>query len=105
MANPCEVASRIAHVSEATSHGLAMHRLDHVCFDIGAVTNITREHLDYHGSVDNYRRAKATLLERVAANEGVAVINADDPGSRAVEQFAAGATMIRYSATGASADL
>jgi UDP-N-acetylmuramoyl-L-alanyl-D-glutamate--2,6-diaminopimelate ligase len=92
-------------VLEATSHGLAMHRLDHVAFDIGAVTNITREHLDYHGTVDNYRRAKATLLERVAANAGVAVVNADDPGSRAVEQFAAGATMIRYSATGASADL
>jgi UDP-N-acetylmuramoyl-L-alanyl-D-glutamate--2,6-diaminopimelate ligase len=92
-------------ILEATSHGLAMHRLDHVCFDIGAVTNITREHLDYHGTVDNYRRAKATLLERVAANAGVAVINADDPGSRAVEHFAAGATVIRYSAAGASADV
>ena len=37
-------------ILEATSHGLAMHRLDHVRFDIGAVTNITREHLDFHGS-------------------------------------------------------
>ena len=90
---------------EATSHGLAMHRLDHVRFDIGAITNITREHLDFHGSVDNYRRAKAMLLERVAANSGVAVVNADDAGSRAVEHFAAGATIIRYSATGADADL
>jgi UDP-N-acetylmuramoyl-L-alanyl-D-glutamate--2,6-diaminopimelate ligase len=82
-----------------------MHRLDHVRFDIGAVTNITREHLDFHGSVDNYRRAKALLFERVAANSGVAVVNADDSGSRAIEHIAEGATIIRYSATGADADL
>ena len=45
------------------------------------------------------------LLERVAQNSGVAVVNADDAGSRAIEHFAAGATIIRYSATGADADL
>jgi UDP-N-acetylmuramoyl-L-alanyl-D-glutamate--2,6-diaminopimelate ligase len=92
-------------ILEATSHGLAMHRLDHVHFDIAAVTNITREHLDFHGTVDNYRRAKATLLERVAGNSGAAVVNADDAGSRAVERFAAGATLIRYSANGRDADI
>ncbi|HEX2281070.1 MAG TPA: UDP-N-acetylmuramyl-tripeptide synthetase, partial [Thermomicrobiales bacterium] len=90
---------------EATSHGLTMHRLDHVRFDIAAITNITREHLDYHGTIENYRRAKATLLERVAMNSGIAVVNVDDPGSCAIEHFAAGATMLRYSPTGASADL
>ena len=90
---------------EATSHGLAMHRLDHVQFDIAAITNITREHLDYHGTIENYRRAKATLLERVALNLGLAVVNADDAGSRAVEHYAAGARVLRYSATGADADL
>ncbi len=92
-------------ILEATSHGLAMHRLDQVRFDIGAVTNITREHLDFHGSIDSYRRAKAALLEWVAANSGVAVVNADDAGSRAIEHFATGATIIRYSAAGADADL
>ena len=92
-------------VLEATSHGLAMHRLDHVRFDIAAVTNITREHLDFHGTVENYRRAKATLLQRVAAMSGVAVVNADDAGSRAIEHFAAGATVIRYSAAGQEADV
>ena len=75
-------------ILEATSHGLAMHRLDHVRFDIAAVTNITREHLDYHGTVENYQLAKAILLERVAADSGVAVVNADDAGSRAIEHFA-----------------
>lgn len=67
---------------EATSHGLAMHRLDGVRFRIGAVTNITHEHLDYHGTIANYRRAKAILFERVHDAAGIAVINLDDPGSR-----------------------
>ena len=98
-------ASAAWAILEATSHGLAMHRLDHVRFAIAAVTNITREHLDYHGTVENYQRAKATLLERVAADSGVAVVNVDDAGSRAVEHYATGANIIRYSATGGDADL
>lgn len=92
-------------VLEATSHGLAMHRLDHVTFRIGAVTNITHEHLDYHGSVQNYIRAKALLVEQVAANGGTAVLNADDAGASSVEAYAAGARVLRYSAENAPADL
>jgi UDP-N-acetylmuramoyl-L-alanyl-D-glutamate--2,6-diaminopimelate ligase len=92
-------------ILEATSHGLAMHRLDSVRFTIGAVTNVTHEHLDYHGSIENYRRAKATLLERVAAESGVVVVNADDPGSRAITHFADGAFIIRYSTAGADSEL
>ena len=98
-------ASAAWAILEATSHGLAMHRLDHVRFDIAAVTNITREHLDFHKTVENYRRAKATLLQRVAAGSGLAVVNADDPGSRAIEHFASGATVIRYSASGREAEV
>jgi UDP-N-acetylmuramoyl-L-alanyl-D-glutamate--2,6-diaminopimelate ligase len=92
-------------IVEATSHGLAMHRLDGVRFCIGAVTNITHEHLDFHGSVENYRRAKAMLLERVAAETGVVVTNADDPGAVAVEPFAHAATVVRYGITNADVDL
>ena len=92
-------------ILEATSHGLAMHRLDSVRFTIGAVTNITHEHLDFHGSIENYRRAKATLLERVAGESGVVVVNADDPGSRAIAHFAEGAFIIRYSTAGADSEL
>ena len=92
-------------ILEATSHGLAMHRLDHVRFRIGAVTNITHEHLDFHGNEQNYRRAKGMLLERVAAESGVAVVNADDPGARAIVHRAEGASLIRYSTAGADADL
>ena len=92
-------------VLEATSHGLAMHRLDQVRFLIGAVTNITHEHLEFHGSLDAYRRAKATLFERVAAVGGTAVINVDDAGARAMLPFARGARLLFCSAEGRRADL
>jgi UDP-N-acetylmuramoyl-L-alanyl-D-glutamate--2,6-diaminopimelate ligase len=92
-------------ILEATSHGLAMHRLDHVRFLIGAVTNITHEHLEFHGTLDAYRRAKAILFERVVATGGTAVINVDDAGARAMLPFARGARLLLYSADGRRADL
>jgi UDP-N-acetylmuramoyl-L-alanyl-D-glutamate--2,6-diaminopimelate ligase len=82
-----------------------MHRLDHVTFRIGAVTNITHEHLDFHGSIEAYRRAKAKLLEQVGASRGVAVVNADDAGARAIIPFATGADLLQFSALGAKADV
>ena len=71
-------------VLETTSHGLAQHRVDACEFDVGVVTNITHEHLDFHGSFEAYRAAKARLFEMVAnsTRKGVpktAVLNADDP--------------------------
>jgi UDP-N-acetylmuramoyl-L-alanyl-D-glutamate--2,6-diaminopimelate ligase len=90
---------------EATSHGLVLHRLDGCDFDIGVVTNITHEHLDFHGTVERYRAAKGSLLTRVAEARtrgkiGVTVLNADDEGARAVEPFADGTRIIRYSLAG-----
>lgn len=55
-------------VLEATSHGLAQRRVGAVDFDVAVVTNITHEHLDYHGSYEAYFAAKATLFEKVAQN-------------------------------------
>lgn len=94
-----------AAILEATSHGLHMHRLDGTCFDIAGVTNITREHLEYHKTIENYRRAKAMLVERVAAVRGVVVLNADDEGARSMEPWAAGARIVWYSTTDPSAEL
>jgi len=91
-------------ILEATSHGLAMHRLDKVSFRIGAVTNVTHEHLDYHGSVEAYRRAKAILFERVV-DGGTVVVNLDDDGARSLLPFAGGSTVVGYSAEGNAADL
>ncbi len=74
-------------VVESTSHGLAQKRVAAVDFDVAAVTNITHEHLDYHGSREAYVQAKALLfrvLYDAAAKAGVrnaAVLNADDAGS------------------------
>lgn len=92
-------------VLEATSHGLAMHRLDEVRFRIGAVTNVTHEHLDFHGTRADYLRAKAILLERVGAEGGIAVVNADDPGAMEIAPFAAGASVLSYSPSGRDAEL
>lgn len=91
-------------VLEATSHGLAMHRLDAVRFAVAAVTNITHEHLDYHGSVQAYRQAKAQLFAQASNDGGVAVLNLDDDGARSMLEVAA-EPIIRYSVEGRSAEL
>lgn len=74
-------------VIESTSHGLAQERVYGVDFDVAAMTNITHEHLDFHGTREAYVAAKALLfraLYATPAKRGVprcAVLNADDAGS------------------------
>lgn len=71
-------------VIEMTSHGLAQGRLNGVDVDIAVVTNITHEHLDYHGTWEAYRDAKARMFHMLMASarthgqSKVSVINADD---------------------------
>ncbi|HSV86722.1 MAG TPA: UDP-N-acetylmuramoyl-L-alanyl-D-glutamate--2,6-diaminopimelate ligase [Levilinea sp.] len=72
-------------VLEATSHGLAQHRVTACEFDIGVVTNITHEHLDYHGTFEAYRDAKAMLFrtlgttaEKPGGIRRLSVLNRDD---------------------------
>jgi UDP-N-acetylmuramoyl-L-alanyl-D-glutamate--2,6-diaminopimelate ligase len=96
-------------VLEATSHALSARwrRLDGCAFDVAVLTNVTHEHLDFHGSVEQYRRDKARLFELLGASEirdwrlktepgianlqslisnlkqrKVAIVNADDPHHR-----------------------
>jgi UDP-N-acetylmuramoyl-L-alanyl-D-glutamate--2,6-diaminopimelate ligase len=64
-------------VLEVSSHGLAMHRVDGLHFDVAAFTNITHDHLDYHGDFESYGRAKRRLFEDL--DPAVSVINVDDP--------------------------
>lgn len=61
-------------VLEVTSHALDQHRVDGIHIDVGVVTNITREHLDYHKTYEKYVTAKAKLLRKAK----VAVVNKDD---------------------------
>ena len=72
-------------VLETTSHGWAQFRVDACEFDIGVITNITHEHLDQHGSYENYRAAKGRLftslektLPKLQGNPRLAVLNRDD---------------------------
>jgi UDP-N-acetylmuramoyl-L-alanyl-D-glutamate--2,6-diaminopimelate ligase len=62
---------------EVSSHGLAQHRLSGVEFDVALLTNLTRDHLDYHGTMRAYRAAKARLFEWPTLKW--AVLNLDDP--------------------------
>ena len=75
-------ANQCSHVVlEASSIALAQRRLAGIELDAACITNIRRDHLDFHGSVLNYRRAKTRLFEHVRP-DGFAIVNADDPASR-----------------------
>jgi len=71
-------------VLEVTSHGLAQHRVAGCDFDVAVVTNVTHEHLDFHGTFEAYLRAKARLFEGLSTSfrkpgvPKVAVLNRDD---------------------------
>jgi UDP-N-acetylmuramoyl-L-alanyl-D-glutamate--2,6-diaminopimelate ligase len=73
---------------EASSHGLAQRRLDGVHLMAAAFTNFTQDHLDYHATFQEYFDAKAGLFSRVLAQDGVAVINMDDPRGRDMASIA-----------------
>jgi UDP-N-acetylmuramoyl-L-alanyl-D-glutamate--2,6-diaminopimelate ligase len=67
---------------EVSSHALALARVDEVAFDVAVFTNLTQDHLDFHGTLDEYRRAKRRLfelLERSTKPARAAVVNSDDP--------------------------
>jgi UDP-N-acetylmuramoyl-L-alanyl-D-glutamate--2,6-diaminopimelate ligase len=72
-------------IIEATSHGLELGRVHGCNFDVGVVTNITHEHLDFHKTIAGYRRAKARLFEMLdperdkgIGSRPVAILNRDD---------------------------
>jgi UDP-N-acetylmuramoyl-L-alanyl-D-glutamate--2,6-diaminopimelate ligase len=77
-----------AVVMEASSHALAQDRLSGTRVRVAAFTNLTREHLDYHGTLERYARAKARLFTELGP-DGYAVLNRDD---RAWETMASAAT-------------
>lgn len=74
-------------VLEASSHALAMDRLWGCRFEVAIFTNLTQDHLDYHGTMENYKAAKRRLFEGTGAGAPrAAVINADDPASAEMVQ-------------------
>ena len=68
----------VAAVMEVSSHALAMSRVEGLGFRAAVFTNLTQDHLDFHGSMEEYFRAKKILFDSLRARD-VAVVNADDP--------------------------
>lgn len=65
-------------VLEVSSHALCQRRVAGMEFDVACLTNIRHDHLDYHGSLDRYRAAKARLFDQLRP-DGVAIVNVDCP--------------------------
>ncbi len=87
---------------ETSSHALHQHRLAAVRFDAALFTNLTRDHLDYHETMEEYRAAKLRLLELLKP-AGAAVLNADDPAWNGVGA-SGNCRVVRFS-TSAPADV
>ncbi len=72
-------------VLEVSSHALSLKRVEGCQFDIAAFTNFTRDHLDFHGTMDGYLSAKNKIFNLLSA-EGTAVLNWDDPMIRPIAE-------------------
>lgn len=97
-------ADGVDHLAiEASSHGLDQHRLDGVRISGCGFTNITRDHMDYHATFEDYLAAKLRLFGEVVEQGGVAVVNADaDHADRFIE--AARARKLRLITVGMAGD-
>jgi UDP-N-acetylmuramoyl-L-alanyl-D-glutamate--2,6-diaminopimelate ligase len=87
-----------ACVMEVSSHALTLRRSDAIHFEVALFTNLTQDHLDFHGDMEDYFGAKRLLFE---IGPGSAIVNVDDPyGRRLAEEF----ECTTFSAEGAAAD-
>ncbi len=86
---------------EVSSHSLHQRRVEGVHFAAAVFTNLTRDHLDYHGTMEEYFKAKASLITYLASG-GVAVVNADD---RAWDALPAAPRRVTFGVDNASADV
>jgi UDP-N-acetylmuramoyl-L-alanyl-D-glutamate--2,6-diaminopimelate ligase len=106
------VAAGLTHaVLEVTSHGLAQRRAAEVDFDLAAVTNVTHEHLDYHGTYQRYLAAKGLLFEALAGKMGakrvekLGVLNQDDESYPYLARITPARTLLYSLDKGQEADL
>jgi UDP-N-acetylmuramoyl-L-alanyl-D-glutamate--2,6-diaminopimelate ligase len=104
-------SGNVVAVVETTSHGLAADRVLGIAYDVAILTNLTHEHIEFHGSWEAYRDAKLSLFERLAVGPmnpvkelagrrwpKAAIVNADDPNAGAFIGVAqeAGARVLTY---------
>ncbi|URW76923.1 UDP-N-acetylmuramoyl-L-alanyl-D-glutamate--2,6-diaminopimelate ligase [Sphingomonas donggukensis] len=79
----------VTHLAfEASSHGLSQYRTEGLPVTAAAFTNLSRDHLDYHGDMANYLTAKLRLFAEVVRDDGVVVVWADDPNADPVIDLA-----------------
>ncbi|MGC6425647.1 MAG: UDP-N-acetylmuramoyl-L-alanyl-D-glutamate--2,6-diaminopimelate ligase [Akkermansiaceae bacterium] len=93
-ANGCK-----AVVMEASSHGLEQRRTEGIPFRVGVFTNLTQDHLDFHGTMEGYYEAKKLLFSQMAeeGKESIAVINIDDSwGEKLAAEFGDRLKVITY---------
>jgi UDP-N-acetylmuramoyl-L-alanyl-D-glutamate--2,6-diaminopimelate ligase len=96
-------AEGVEHVAmEASSHGLAQYRLDGVRLTAAAFTNLTRDHLDYHQTIEAYFAAKTRLFTELLPQDSMAVLNADVPEYETLRALCAarGQRIIAYGEAG-----
>lgn len=101
-------AGNRAAVVETTSHGLALHRVDEIAYDVAILTNLSHEHLELHGTFEAYRAAKLGLFERLARRDGrvawprTGIVNRDDASADLFEAVTreAGAKLLTYGTAG-----
>lgn len=86
---------------EASSHGLDQYRLDGVRLQAAAFTNLTRDHLDYHGDMEAYLAAKLRLFAELLPADGVAVVNADSDCADRVVAAVGARRLLRFGRQGA----
>jgi len=79
-------------VMEVSSHALALYKMEGLTFDVGVFTNLTQDHLDFHGTMENYALAKAQLF----AQSKIAVVNGDDEYTSQMLQLYKGSSIIKY---------
>jgi UDP-N-acetylmuramyl-tripeptide synthetase len=87
------VQQKITHVViEVASHGIELHRIDNTWIDVGVFTNLTQDHLDFHGSIESYWECKKQLFTKnlrtgPKKEKALAVINRDDPKGKELIQL------------------
>ena len=93
------------HVMEVSSHALDQNRVSCMDYDITIFTNLGEDHIDYHGSRDEYLQAKLRLADRMRPG-GVAVVNLDDPMAMAIiDRCQTKAKVLTFSTRNPQADL
>ena len=94
-----------AVISEVSSHALQENRIEKTKFDVAIFTNLTRDHLDFHKTFENYYQAKKKLFSEHLKSGGTAVINIDDEAGKRLSEELSDVRQIRISEKDNSAEL